>query len=81
MAIINGTSGNDFIHREGDGQNPIRFPTTELTGVTTGDDTINCAGGKDDAFGDDGNDLLDGGDGADFCLVAGRRSHSWRQRW
>jgi hypothetical protein len=44
MAIVNGTSGNDFIHREGDGQNQIRthIPAIELTGVITGDDTINC---------------------------------------
>src|SRR5688572_14256086 len=64
MAIVNGTAGNDFIHRVGDGRVP---PTgyLDVTGVTTGADTINGFGGDDIIFADDGDDTLNGGVGAD----------------
>jgi len=64
MAIVNGTAGNDFIHRADDGRvAPAGF--NDITGVTTGDDTINGLAGDDVLFGDSGNDLLNGGPGSD----------------
>ncbi|MGE3783317.1 MAG: calcium-binding protein [Alphaproteobacteria bacterium] len=78
MATVNGTNGNDFIHRAGDG----RVPTAgynDITGVTTGDDIVNGLASNDSLFGDDGNDVLNGrldadalngGNGVDFAGYA-----------
>ena len=64
MANVSGTSGNDFIHRTGDGRIvPVGF--NEVTEVTTGNDTINGLASDDILFGDSGNDFLNGGLGAD----------------
>src|SRR4051794_23398880 len=64
MATVNGTAGKDFIHRAGDGLvPPVGY--NDVTGVTTGNDTINGLAGDDILFGDDGNDFLNGGLGAD----------------
>jgi Ca2+-binding RTX toxin-like protein len=64
MATVNGTIGNDFIHRAGDGQvAPVGF--NDITGVTTVNDTINGLAGNDIIFGDSGIDVLNGGLGAD----------------
>src|SRR5947209_660244 len=65
MATVNGTAGNDFIHRAGDGRvAPAGY--NDITGVTTGDDTINGIAGDDVLLGDRGNDTLNGGDGDDI---------------
>ncbi|WP_310469008.1 calcium-binding protein [Sphingomonas sp.] len=64
MPVVNGTSGNDFIHRAGDGRT-VPAGHADITGVTTGDDTIYGLGGNDYLFGDLGNDILSGGTGAD----------------
>jgi Ca2+-binding RTX toxin-like protein len=64
MAIVNGTNNPDFIHRSGDGNTPpVGF--TDITGVTTGDDTIDGRNGDDIIFADDGNDDIFGGAGDD----------------
>ena len=64
MAIVNGTAGNDFIHRAGDGRvAPAGY--NDITGVTTEDDTINGLAGDDVLFGDNGNDALSGSGGDD----------------
>src|SRR5690348_9623659 len=64
MANVNGTAGNDFIHRADDGQiAPVGY--NDITGVTTGDDTILGLPSNDIIFGDSGDDFLNGGDGAD----------------
>ncbi|MGE0259888.1 MAG: beta strand repeat-containing protein, partial [Alphaproteobacteria bacterium] len=64
MATVNGTAGKDFIHRLGDGR-IVPAGYNEITGVTTGNDTINGFAGDDIIFGDSGNDVLNGGPGAD----------------
>src|SRR3954451_5258450 len=65
MATVNGTAGNDFIHRAGDGRvAPAGY--TDITGVTTGDDVISALSGDDVVFGDSGNDALSGGNGDDL---------------
>ncbi len=75
---VDGTSGNDFVHRAGDG-NASPSGYTNVEGVTTGPDTINGGEGDDLIYGDtgidrilgqDGNDVLYGGDDNDV-LVAG----------
>lgn len=63
-ATVDGSSGNDFIHRAGDGQVPPPG-YTEVIGVTTGADTIHGFAGDDILFGDAGDDELFGGGGAD----------------
>ncbi|MGE0259887.1 MAG: calcium-binding protein [Alphaproteobacteria bacterium] len=64
MAIVNGTAGNDFIHRAGDGRvPPAGF--NNVTGVTTGDDFVAGLASNDFLFGDGGDDVLNGGPGAD----------------
>ena len=72
MAVINGTTASDFVHRAGDGW--FVGGANEVTGVTTGADTIAGNVGNDTIFGDagadsirgdDGNDILAGGQGAD----------------
>ena len=58
MATVNGTPGKDFIHRAGDGRiAPAGY--NDITGVTTGDDTINGLAGDDIIFGDSGDDVLE----------------------
>jgi len=64
MATATGGAGNDFIHRLGDGK-VIPAGYADVTGVTTGNDTIGGLGGDDIIFGDGGNDVIDGGTGAD----------------
>jgi Ca2+-binding RTX toxin-like protein len=64
MATVNGTLGNDFVHRAGDGLvAPLGY--NDVTGVTTGDDTMNGGNGNDTLNGGNDNDLLTGGNGAD----------------
>ncbi len=64
MATVTGGAGKDFIHRLGDGRVvPAGF--VDVTGVTTGNDTISGLGGDDTIFADAGNDVIDGGTGAD----------------
>src|ERR1051325_3315757 len=63
-ATVDGGSGNDFIHRAGDGRVPPPG-YADVTGVTTGADTINGFGGDDIIYGDNGNDTLNGGAGND----------------
>jgi Ca2+-binding RTX toxin-like protein len=65
MAIVNGTAGQDFIHRAGDGRVPPAG-YANVTGVTTGNDLITGLAGDDILFGDSGNDVLNGGAGADM---------------
>ena len=65
MATVNGTASNDFIHRAGDGRVALAG-YNDITGVTTGDDTINGLAGDDVLFGDSGNDALSGGGGDDL---------------
>ncbi len=64
MATVNGTAGNDFIHRAGDGRVPPAG-YNNVTGVTIGDDVVNGLPGDDILFGDSGNDVLNGGGGDD----------------
>jgi serralysin len=69
MAIVNGTAGNDFIHRAGDGR-IVPAGYNDITGNDTlngaaGNDTLNGAAGDDTLNGGDGNDVLRGGAGAD----------------
>ena len=64
MANVSGTNLNDFIHRIGDGQIPPPG-YSDVTGVTTGNDSIGGLGGDDIIFGDAGNDILNGGTGSD----------------
>ncbi|CAN5406471.1 hypothetical protein BH10PSE7_BH10PSE7_34100 [soil metagenome] len=64
MAIITGSSSNDFIHRTGDGH-PVPFGFIEVTGVTIFADSISGLGGTDIIYGDAGNDTIDGGTGDD----------------
>src|SRR6185295_13288815 len=56
MAIVIGTSGNDFIHVSGDGRTPPVGFTDNAT-ATDSDDTIDSGGG--------GTDFIFAGDGAD----------------
>jgi Ca2+-binding RTX toxin-like protein len=70
LALINGTTGSDFIHRSGDGLvAPVGF--SDLLGVTTGADSLFGGDGDDILHGDKGSDRLDGGPGQDI-LVGGR---------
>jgi Ca2+-binding RTX toxin-like protein len=64
MANVSGTSGNDFIHRLGDGRTP---PSgfNEITGITEEADNIDGREGNDQLFGNGGDDFLSGGSGAD----------------
>ena len=64
MATVKGTTSNDFIHRSGDGLLPPGG-FIEITGVTTGNDTITGLAGDDQIFGDKGDDTLNGGPGGD----------------
>jgi serralysin len=64
MAIVSGTTGDDFIHRDGDGLVPPPG-FTEITGVTTDADTINGFEGNDIINGDAVNDTITGGKGND----------------
>ncbi|WP_310468252.1 calcium-binding protein [Sphingomonas sp.] len=64
MPVVNGSNGNDFIHRAGDGRS-VPAGHADISGVTTGNDTIYGLGGNDYLFGDLGNDTLNGGTGAD----------------
>lgn len=74
MPVVNGTNGNDFIHRAGDGRSvPVGY--TGVTGVTTGNDTIYGFGGNDIIFGDLGNDIINGGTGAD--TMDGGAGNDW----
>src|SRR5215204_4820955 len=77
MATVNGTPDKDFIHRAGDGNLPPPG-YNEVTGDTTGNDTIDGKEGDDIIYGDGGNDqiigglgtdTLFGGDGNDIFLV------------
>lgn len=61
-AVINGTSAGDFSHRVG---------FNEITGVTTGADTIAGDVGNDTVFGDAGADSIRGDEGND-TLVGGQ---------
>ncbi len=64
MAGISGTSGQDFIHRLGDGLGvPGGF--NEITGVTLGADSISGGLGGDLIYADNGNDTVNGDDGFD----------------
>ncbi|WP_395679158.1 beta strand repeat-containing protein [Inquilinus sp.] len=72
MANVTGTSVGDFIHRAGDGRPGSGH---EVTGVTTGADTISGAEGNDLVFGDDGNDSISGGSGDDI-LYGGQGADS-----
>lgn len=64
MAVISGTSIQDFIHRLGDG---LVLPGgfTDLTTVTLGNDSISAGLGGDLIFADNGNDTVNGEDGFD----------------
>ena len=64
MAVVNGTADKDFIHRAGDGNVPP-LGYNEVTGVTSGNDTIDGKEGDDIIYGDGGNDTIIGGLGAD----------------
>jgi Ca2+-binding RTX toxin-like protein len=64
VANVTGTILNDFIHRLGDGLTPPAG-YSEVTGVTTGDDSVNGSIGNDIIYGDAGNDTLNGGSGSD----------------
>src|SRR5215468_8975923 len=81
MAIVNGTSGSDFIHVSGDGL-PVPAGHTDIPDASDDADTINSglggndvihAGGGDDTinFGADldGADKIDGGNGFDVLQV------------
>ncbi len=67
LAVINGTSGADYIHRSGDG---LVAPGgyNEILGTTTGADSLSGYGGDDIIYGDSGNDIIDGGIGADVMF-------------
>lgn len=74
MAIVIGGAGNDFIHRAGDGRMPP-VGYADVTGATTGTDTIFGLGGDDIIFADAGNDLLNGGTGADAMIGGGNDTY------
>lgn len=74
MPVVNGTNGNDFIHRDGDGRS-VPAAYTDLLGVTTGNDTIYGLAGNDFIFGDLGNDIINGGTGAD--TMDGGAGNDW----
>ncbi len=64
LALVNGTTGPDFIHRAGDGLvPPVGY--NDLTGATVGDDVLTSGDGDDIIFGDQGDDVLIGGGGDD----------------
>ena len=64
QALVNGTTGPDFIHRAGDGLvPPVGY--NDLTGATIGDDLLTGGDGDDIIHGDQGNDVLLGGFGND----------------
>jgi Ca2+-binding RTX toxin-like protein len=69
MAVVTGTSVADFIHRVGDGL--VFGGFNEMTGVTTGGDSITGGLGNDLIFADGGNDTVTGDDGND-TLVGGQ---------
>lgn len=64
-AVIGGTSGVDFIHRQNDGFN-APFGYNDITTVTAGNDTIDAGNGDDYVYADLGNDRVTGGNGNDF---------------
>jgi Ca2+-binding RTX toxin-like protein len=81
MAVVKGTSGNDFIHVSGDGHvAPDGY--NDLPDATNGDDTIVPAGGNDTIFAGGGDDVInfksnlnsgdqiDGGTGNDTVVSA-----------
>ncbi len=64
LALVNGTTGPDFIHRAGDGLvPPVGY--NDLTGATVGDDVLSGGEGDDIIYGDQGDDVLIGGGGDD----------------
>ncbi len=64
QALVNGTTGPDFIHRAGDGLvPPVGY--NDLTGATVGDDVLSGGEGDEIIFGDQGDDVLIGGGGVD----------------
>lgn len=64
MALVQGTSGNDLIHREGDFNQPSAG-MTEIFGVTVGDDILDGGDGDDAIYGAGGLDIVSGGNGND----------------
>jgi Ca2+-binding RTX toxin-like protein len=66
MAVINGTSAGDFIHRAGDGQSGGGL--NEVTGVTAGADSISGDVGSDRIFADAGTDTVNGDEGNDTII-------------
>lgn len=85
MAEVNGTSGNDFIHVQGDGLVPPEGQN-DVIGATNGDDVIVPGGGVDIIYCGSGNDLIRidyssdisglaegifGGDGLDVLQIVG----------
>ncbi|MFE0755255.1 calcium-binding protein [Inquilinus sp. NPDC058860] len=64
MADINGTNGNDFIHRADD-STPTPPGYTEIEGTGDEPDTVNGLGGDDIVFASVGTDTINGGDGND----------------
>ncbi len=67
MATINGTSGRDLVHRNGDGHTP-GFGVTEFNTATVGADTINTGAGIDEIYSDAGDDIINAGDDDDFVF-------------
>ncbi|MFB2550698.1 hypothetical protein [Ensifer soli] len=67
MATVVGAATKSFIHRLGDGR-VVPAGYTDVTGVTTGADTITGQSQDDIIYGDAGNDTIDGGAGADEMI-------------
>ncbi|MEO6433542.1 MAG: calcium-binding protein [Sphingomicrobium sp.] len=66
MAIINGTSGDDFIFGTDDDDTINGGDGNDYLRSLSGDDTLNGEEGNDTLIGDQGNDTLKGGNGDDF---------------
>ncbi len=66
MAIINGTSGDDFLAGTPGDDTITAFAGNDLANGGDGNDTIDGGDGHDNLRGEGGNDTLLGGDGDDY---------------
>jgi hypothetical protein len=69
-AVVNGTTGNDFIHVAGDGHvAPGGYADTPA--ATDSDDTIDSGQGTDIIYAGGGNDTINANAGANYTIFAG----------